>query len=235
MAIISITERAENCDNLLYVQSSLSELLSQSNSSVEKKENSGRVALVVNCPERYEDILRAEICDRLAEVVAIRYKYEYFKDRIKVSGLSAVEKEILLTSLIAADLDDDKKYAFDRIKKNSDLIVDAIFNFRLTALKRKWADVVNYIPPCFLNSQLREFISYLLENKRKRVYVDQGKVYDTHYRRLKRSTLLGGERLMIIREILLSNCGEVELCGSIPEEDEYYLKEFYKDKIRFQS
>jgi hypothetical protein len=67
------------------------------------------------------------------------------------------------------------------------------------------------------------------------VYVDSGKVYDSHYRRLKRSSLLDGEGVKIIREILLSNCGEVELNGSLPKEDEYYLKEFYSDKIIFSS
>ena len=68
---------------------------------------------------------------------------------------------------------------------------------------------------------------------KKRVYIDGGKVYDNHYRRLKRSTLLDGEDMKIIREILLSNCGEVELSGKIPEKDEYYLKEYYNDKIFF--
>ena len=149
--------------------------------------------------------------------------------------MSTVEKEILLTSLIAADLDDDKRYAFDRIKHFRDIAVDGIYNFRLKPLKKKWEDIVSYIPTCFMNEQLKEFISYLLENKKKRVYVDSGKVYDSHYRRLKRSSLLDGEGVKIIREVLLSNCGEVELNGSLPKEDEYYLKEFYSDKIIFSS
>ena len=194
---------------------------------------SNRAILSVDCPDEYEDILRLEMCDRVAEIVVIRYKYDYFKKAIKISGLSSEEKEILYTSLIAADLEDDKKYTFDRIKKSKELTIDGIFNFRLSALQKKWADVASYLPTYFLKSQLKEFICYLLENKRKRVYVDQGRVYDAHYRRLKRSSLYGGEKLSIIREVLLSNCGEVELSGSIPKEDEVYLKEFYKDKIRF--
>ena len=51
--------------------------------------------------------------------------------------------------------------------------------------------------------------------------------------RLKRCMLLDGDNIKIIREILLSNCGEVELSGDIPKDDEYYLKEFYNDKIYF--
>ena len=60
-------------------------------------------------------------------------------------------------------------------------------------------------------------------------------MYDSHYRRLKRSSLLEGDEIKIVREVLLSNCGEVELSGAIPKEDEYYLKEFYTDKIFFSS
>jgi hypothetical protein len=35
----------------------------------------------------------------------------------------------------------------------------------------------------------------------------------------------------IIREVLLSGSGEVELCGQLSPTDEYYLKEFYGDRV----
>ena len=93
----------------------------------------------------------------------------------------------------------------------------------------------SFAPTCFVSSQLRDFIGYLIENRKKRVYVDEGKVYDSHFRRLKRCSLLDGEELKIIREILLSNCGEVEISGKIPEEDEMYVRELFGDKIYFSS
>ena len=235
MTSITITENKLNDGNLLYVQSSTGELLTHADCTVRTMTVDGRAVLRVNCPEYYSDIINAELADKVAEIIAIKYKYDFLKRNVKVSGLNETEKEILFASLIAADLDDDKKYAFDRIKNNLEMTVDGIFNFRLKPLKQKWCDVVSYIPTCFLNTQLKEFIFYLLENKKKRVYVDCGKVYDSHYRRLKRCTLLGGENLKIVREVLLSNCGEVELNGLIPKEDEFYLKEFYNDKIYFSS
>jgi hypothetical protein len=189
--------------------------------------------LSVNCPVDYADVVVAEIKDKVAEIIAIKYKYDFFKSVLRVGGLKSVEKEILFASLIAADLDDDKKYAFDRIKNLQEIAVDGLFNFRLKLLKRKWQEVAECIPQCFLNTQLKEFITYLTENKKKRVYVDGETVYDSHYRRLKRTSLLGGENAKIVREVLLSNCGEVELNGQIPSEDEFYLKEYYCDKIFF--
>ena len=235
MTSITITENQCGAENLTYVQSSVGELFNHAGCSARLENFDGRVFLYVNCPEYYSDIIRAEIADKVAEIIAIKYKYRYFKGVLRVGGLSSIEREILFASLIAADLDDDKRYTFDRIKNSRQIAIDGTYNFRLRPLKKKWQDVADCIPQCFLNTQLKEFISYLLENKNKRVYVDNGKVYDNHYRRLKRSNLLDGETAKIIREVLLSNCGEVELSGDIPKEDEFYLKEYYSDKIIFSS
>ena len=73
----------------------------------------------------------------------------------------------------------------------------------------------------------------MAKNKKKRAYIDDCKVYDNYYRRLKRCALLGGEDAKILREVILSDCGEVEIRGEIPPTDEKYLKEFYGDKIYF--
>ncbi len=233
MTKITVTENGSNQNNLFYVQNSLSEIFSQANCSVRQLNDETRNVLLINCPEEYKDIIRVEIADKVAEVIAIKYKNDFFKKNILLHGLSEIEKEILVASLIAADLEDDKKYAFDRIKNEQEIAVDGAFNFRLKPLKKKWSEIITYIPTCFLNYQLKEFIGYLLENKRKPVYVDSGRVYDSHYRRLKRSTLLDGESALITREILLSNCGEIRLSGTLPKDDEFYLKEFYNDKIIF--
>ena len=235
MTTITISDRDYNQDSLMYVQNSIGELLSHADCSITNKVIDGRAVLRVNCPEYYKDIIKTELADKVAEIIAIKYKYEYFKKNILVSGLSKNEREILLTSLIAADLEDDKKYSYEKIKRYTDISIDGTFNFTLTALKNKWKDIALCMPDCFLNSQLKDFVYYLLENKKKRVFVDDGRVYDCHYRRLKRSSLLDGEDMKIIREVLLSNCGEVELCGKIPKDDEFYLKEFYNDKIFFSN
>jgi hypothetical protein len=233
MTSITITENVFNEDGLLYLQSSGNELFSHAGCSSRLRKIDDRIVLTINCPEEYKEIIRTEIADKVAEIITIKYKYSYFKRHLIVGGLSSAEKEILLTSLIAADLEDDKRYTYDKIKEYEEIAIDGIFNFRLKPLKKKWEDVVACIPGCFLNTQLKEFITYLLENKKKRVFIDDGRVYDSHYRRLKRCSLLGGDGLKIVREVLLSNCGEVELSGEISKEDEYYLKEYYSDKIIF--
>ena len=233
MAKIMISEKKYNYGNLLYIQMALSELLKGANCLVNYKIDKNRNNLIIECKDQYADIMQVELADKIAEVIAIKYKYDFLVENVKVAGLNSIEKEILFASLIAADLEDDKRYAFDRLKGYSQTAIDGFYNFKLNLLKKKWQEVITYIPTCFLSAQLRDFISFLIENKQRKVYIDGGNVYDNHYRRLKRTTLLGGEKVKIIREVLLSNCGKVELSGSIPADDEYYLREFYNDKIIF--
>ena len=234
MTEITITENEYNQNNLLYLQTTLSELLTRADCQIKCSTMGKRYKFQLTCPDYYSDIIRAELIDKVAEIIAVNYKYQFFNNTIKVGGISRLELEILYAGLIAADIEEDKRYAFEKIKSMKEFAIDGIFNFRLQPLKRKWTDVVSYMPGCFLTSQLHDFISYLLENKRKRVYIDDGKVYDNHYRRLKRNLLIGGDKAKIIREVLISNCGEIEIKGEVPAEDEKYLKEFYGEKIFFR-
>ncbi len=235
MENIIVTENAYNLNNILYLQNTLSELFGHTGCSVRQTEYGGRAGLIIDCPEEYREIVGSELADRAAEIIAVHYKYDFFRQTLAVSGLCAVENEILFASLIAADLDDDKKYAFRRFEGLSQIAIDGVYNFRLQQLKNKWKDIAEYMPRVFINTQLKDFISYMLEGRKKRVYVDDGKVYDAHYRILKRCALLGGEGAQITREVLLSGGGEVELSGRLEKDDEYYLKEYYGDKIYFSA
>jgi len=234
MSHIVVTEKTKKEDNLLYIQNSLGEIVSQISARVNLTRAGARSVLEINLDDAYDELVRGEVAEKIAEIIAINYKYDYFNDTVKICGLSELEYEILLTSLIAADLEEDRRYCFEKACSDKEIAVDGLYNFRLNALRKKWEDVVGYIPVSFVNSQLKDFISYLLENKKRRVYVDGGKVYDSHFRRLKRTNLLRDKKgAKILKEVLLSNCGEVELSGSLPKEDEFYLKEFYADKIIF--
>lgn len=235
MARITVTEKDYNERNLYYVQSNTAEILNSTGSRFGVSRMGSRSVLWINCPDEYKEIIASEIADKLAEVVVINYKYSFFKKNIYLYGLSECENEILMASLIAADLEEDKRYAYERFKGKDEVALDGVFNFRLQALKKKWNEIVGYVPSGFINAQLKEFISYLLENKKKKIYIEGGRVYDAHFRRLKRCELLGGDALNIVREVLLSNCGEIELTGNLPKEDEKYLKEYYGDKIIFSS
>lgn len=230
---ITVSETKQNYLNVSYIKNTMNELISHTGSRIDIREKDERIILTINSDATYFDIIKAELTDRIAEIISINYKNNYFKNQIKTCGLKKSEREILLTSLIAADLEADKQYCYDKCKDLDEFAIDGTFNFILSPLKKKWMEIVSYMPSCFLPEQLKDFISFLLEHKKKKVYVENCKVYDSHFRKLTRCDLLDGEDVRLTREILLSNCGQIELSGEIPKEDEYYLKEYYGDKILF--
>ncbi len=233
MAKITVTEKEENAGNIYYVQTGLAEVLTQVGCVPLIRAVGSRAVLELEVPDYYAEIVRSEVIDRLAEIVAVNYKYKFFKKEIKLKGVSEEEYEILLASLIAADMDEDKKYVAKRLKDLTEISLDGVYNFLLKPLKRNWAEIVTYMPCCFIDNQLCDFVSYLIADRKRKAYIEEGRVYDGHYRRLKRVELLGGDSVRLVREVLLSNSDEVEILGAIPERDEYYLKAFYKDKISF--
>ena len=230
-----ITEKDLSENNIDYIAYSLRDLFMQTSSVTCKRREGGRIVMDIETPEYFGEVVKAELFDKIAEVITINYKYEYFKKHISPHGLSAIEKELLLTSLISADFDEDKRYAVSKLKGFYEISMDGMYNFRLKLLKKKWEEIIGYMPEYFVNAQLKDFITYLLEGKKKKVYVENDKVYDADFRRLTRGNLMD-ENLQegkVIREILLNGTGEVELAGQISGLDEFYLKEYYGEKVNF--
>ncbi len=238
MSQIKITEASNKSKNVIYIYDMLSAVIKQLGCVSDLRGGKNRYELIIDVPSSYKELLISEIEDKIADVISVNYKYTFFNKRINSSGLSSVERELLLTALISADIDEDKKYVVKKLKNYTEYTLDGIFNFRLKPLKEKWLDIVSYIPPGFQSVQLKDFIVYLIRDKMgKRVYFDGGQVYDKRYNLLKRIELLSGDsgEIPIVKEILLSGAGEVELGSPLPERDEFYLKEFYGDRVRFNA
>ncbi|MBO5928095.1 MAG: hypothetical protein J6Q32_04505 [Clostridia bacterium] len=235
MTILKISEKEINSSNLEYVVSSLQDFVKGAGCKFNLLANQSRCLLHVDCEEYFKDIIKTEILIKIAEIVAINYKYTFFKKEIIFSGLCEREKEILLVALIAADLEEDKRYVYEKIKGLSEIAIDGVFNFRLRNLKKKWKEVSDYVPSGFFNTELKEFIRFLLENRKKAVYLENNNVYDYHYRKLTRTKLLPNKTLPLLKEIILSNCGEIRLLSDLKGEDEKYIKDYYKDKITFSN
>ncbi|MBP5177543.1 MAG: hypothetical protein ILP02_03045, partial [Clostridia bacterium] len=156
-----------------------------------------------------------------------------FKRNVRVGGLKSVEYELLIAALIAADLEEDKRYARS-LFSGERLAVDGFFNFTMKALKDKWRDVVGYVPAYFAPDQLKDFILYVAgEKKGGRLRVVGGRVYDEAYNLLSRAYLTGGGDCKVVKEVIISSPVEVLLTRPVPEKDEYYLKQFFGDKIVF--
>lgn len=237
MSEIKISESSLKCNNIAYISQALSEVIKEVGGRGEIKKDRNRCEFKLLFNSEYRDLITLETQDKIADVIAVNYKYLYFKKNIKVAGLSVIEHELLLTALISADIDDDKRYVIKKLKCFNEYAIDGIFNFRMKPLKEKWREILGYIPSVFPLGSLRDFISYLIKDKEgKKVYYENGKVYDKRFYELNRKVLLGDNNCEYgsIKEMLLSGAGEIELASKLSDSEERYLKEFYGDRIIFK-
>lgn len=239
MQFFYVSDCYENNNNILYVRENLSELFFKTEKSRLVADRQ-RVGLYLSASD---DVLRPaveELSDKLCDVIAIGYKYDFFTRNLKADGLCPGEKELLIAALIAADFDDDKRYVRSRMALcdfcgGLSFAIDGFYNFRLASLKNKWNEVISYVPSYFSRRELGDFIAYLLcEKKGRRVIVDGEKVYDKRFNRLKRSALAGGKSGgEVVKEAILSGAGEVEVKNRPKAEEERLLKEYFGDKVYF--
>lgn len=238
MKEIKITESKTKNKNIVYLYTTLGDVVNQINSQILLKNGSNRIELTINVIEDYYELLKQEIEDKIADIIAVSYKYDYFSKKIKTSSLSEFERELLITALIAADIDEDKKYVIKKLKNFNEYSIDGIFNFRMKPLKEKWSEVAGYIPSSFVPKQVKDFIEYIIKDKNgKKVYYENGSVFDKRYNILRRRELLtkSGQDESTLIEILLSGAGEVELGSPLSEKEEQMIKEIYGDRVIFSS
>lgn len=232
--MIKITDSESNISFLKYIEESLLQNVKSLGGEMNLIVENERSVLKINA-NLCEKYLISTVEEKIAEVIAVGYKYKFFQKHLRVQGLGCLENEILLSSLIAADIDEDKRYIKNKIKKSEIYQIDGSFDFLMKPLLSKWQEVISYIPPVFSNYQLKEFVRYLIKEKSgRRVYVENGSVYDRHFNRLTLTKLTQPFfENRVLREVILSSSGEVELTSKIDKTDELYLKEFFGDKIFF--
>ena len=236
MSLFYVSDTYDNSANVIYIRESLSDLFFKKG-NVEIVVDVHRAGIYLKVENEYEKIAREEVYDKICDVIAVGYKYEFFTKKLQLEKMQKVHKELLLSSIISADMDEDKRYIKNKlysIKNNCS--IDGFYNFRLRNLKSKWSEIAEYIPAYFSERELKDFIMYLIDEKRgRKVFIEGGCVYDGRFNRLKRASLLPGDSLKIVKEVLISGACEVELKGKLSNEDEMYLKEYFGDKICFKA
>ena len=235
MQNFTVTDTASE-SNINYIGNTIGEILASTSGHLKTFEIGEGAGIMLSLNPRYSDFIIEEIKDRIADVIAVSYKYDMFSAKIRPSGISEYQRQILLTTIIAADIEEDKRYVKSKLCVSEENSIQGIFNFKMKALKDKWEEIASFLPSYFTSELYKNFISYMLEDFNEgKVYVLEGKVFDDRYNRLRKSCLLGGEGSPVIKEILLSKSREVELMSKIGESEENFLKEFYGKKVIFQN
>lgn len=233
---IVISEKENNARYIAYVFTSLQSLLEACGAKSAFSFDGDRIFLKIAAEEKYETYLRRFAEEKIAEVIAVGYKYEYFRRTLSPAGLRGGEREILLAALISADFADDKRYAFARLRGAKIYTVDGFFAFRLSSLAEKWRGVAECVPAYFTSEKLAAFMGYIMrEDAGGKVIVRGAEIFDGKYHKLRRATLIeeGVSDMNGIREIILSGAQEVECVGSPSPGQEDFLKKYFAGRVRF--
>ena len=227
------SESAARRKNVDYLYKTLCGPVDMAGGKATVSDDGTRCVFKASVPDGSFDFIRRGLEDKIADIIAVNYKYEYFLRHVKPAGLKDIEYDILLSALIAADIEEDKRYVTKMLA--CPYAIDGSFVFTMKPLKKKWSEIAGYVPNYFCYEQLKDFVSYIVdEKKNRRVYVAGNGVFDGRYNKLIRADLAGGGEINVVKEIILSSSGEVELDCKLSEKEEFYLKDFFGDKIFFR-
>lgn len=230
MNLLQVSDEKRNYKSIEYLQQ---KMLNSVRCKYILKNESDRCIIYISCDDEQVLLFKKELSDYIAEVICIAYKYKLFNDSVSAQGLSLQERELLLSAIIAADFEDDKRFVKSRIHFDTKIAIDGLFNFRLQSILKKWEEISNFIPRHFTREELKEFIGYLIKEKRgRKVYIKDDSVYDGQYRKMERSNLIPkGYENKLLKEVLLSGAGEVFINGPINKSEYGRLSDFFGDKI----
>lgn len=167
----------------------------------------------------------------VAEVICVGYKYAYFDKILRLPLLNEKQKRLLCTALVAADLKEELAFAQGCVQDSFTCSIDGVFRFRAKQLKERWAEVAEYVRSDFGAQSLDGFLRYVVEDGVGKVFIKDGRAYDSEYKRISQSGLTGKSSL--IGEILLSGAAKVYTFEKADEETEDFLRKYYGEKRIF--
>lgn len=232
MKVLRICERTDNADKLDYIVNC--EGLKITFEKECKMQFVGEFSfLELYVADETQFVANRLIVDRIADVICVSYKYELFKEKIKGNGLNDEDKEILLSAVIAADFEDDKRYVKSKIKLEEQCSIDGIYYFKMQKLQKKWEEIASYVPEYFTPEELKEFVGYLINEKSgRRVYIDGDEAFDGRYKRLNKTDILPcAERNKLLKESLLAGAGEICFLNKPEPNVSACFEKFFGDKI----
>ena len=234
MEKLTVSERENNCRYIAYVAGILSGKDSGADSAEIGFEN-GRVTLSVFAEGAAYSELKNKAEEKIAEVIGVGYKYDYFSKVIRPAGLSSEDREILIAAIIAADFAEDTRYIIARLRDIKVHTIDGFFSFRLQSLRDKWKNVAACVPQTFDKNQLAEFMDYLLGGSRRKIFLKGSDVYDCRCCRLRRAVLIeeGKSEMNTFREIVLSGAGKIECLSQLSASQENFLRRYYAGRVGF--
>lgn len=106
--------------------------------------HSARSSFAFAVPARKKEYYRAKVLQYIEFMIIDDYKYNYFKENIKI-----YEENVIFESFVKAisifDSEIDKEFIKNQIELDGEILVDSFYFFKLEPLKARWARTANII------------------------------------------------------------------------------------------
>ena len=137
MSLFYVSDNYDNNNNVLYIRENLSELFFKKG-KMKIFADRHRAGLQLTVDDEYESVAKEELFDKICDVITVGYKYNFFAQKIKLNGMKSEHTQLLLSSIIAADFEDDKRYVKHKLSFiDKSIAIDGVYEFRLKNLKMR--------------------------------------------------------------------------------------------------
>ncbi|MBR2617039.1 MAG: hypothetical protein IKC56_02260 [Clostridia bacterium] len=234
MKIVRITETA-NRKRLEVASSLLTQIFRAAGVCARYESGEATATLTLEIPDLYTEFVFAEVREKLADIIVVGYKYDFFTEHTQFWGLAPQQKELFLTAVIAADYPEDRRFAQRAILLGEEISVDGIYHFKLQKLTEKWKEICACLPTYFGEEIYRSFMQYLIDDfSESNVYLVGENVYDKRYGKRSLSLFLDEKNHPNPAQEILLCCGKtVHVVGEEESSAIPFIKDFYGKNARF--
>ena len=164
-ATVSVVK--ENSHLLDYVKGQLAPCLKEIDGISTELDERFRSCFSLACSDTYRFQVQRKLAEAVSQALTLGYKNVYVRDLLRIDS-DNFYKNVLVNVICVFDNDYDKQVVSRLVDIEQNVCIDGYYNFRLSAVKKKWSDITRLVSDNFYvlsdNSLIVEFLQYLLES-----------------------------------------------------------------------
>ncbi len=124
------------------------------------------------CSDTYRFTLRRQLVDTAAQTLGLGYKNIFVRSLLKI-GTDNFYQNVLVNTVCAFDSEYDRQIISKLIDADKPICLDGYYNFRMSAVKKKWTEIIRLLSDNFYvlrdDQLIVEFLRYLTESSPSKV------------------------------------------------------------------
>ena len=164
-ATVSVVK--ENSHLLDYVKGQLAPCIREIDGISAELDERFRNCYSLACSDTYRFQVQRKLVEAVSQALTLGYKNVFVRDLLHI-GSDSFYRNVLVNVICVFDNDYDKQLVSRLVEVDQNVCIDGYYNFRLGAVKKKWAEITRLVSDNFYvlsdNSLIVEFLQYLLES-----------------------------------------------------------------------